>query len=29
MAGKNWKPKNGKIWQKEAEKRPENIFTII
>jgi hypothetical protein len=26
MAGKNWRPKNSKIWQKVAEKRPENIF---
>jgi hypothetical protein len=26
MAGKNWRSLNGKIWGKEAEKRPENIF---
>jgi hypothetical protein len=29
MAGKNWRPQNSRIWQKVAEKRPENIFTII
>jgi hypothetical protein len=29
MAGINWRPENGRILQKVAEKRPENIFTII